>query len=190
MVIPQIYYPFPTYTTTLDAWSSKYAIHVPCLVGYPLYRIENPLQGNFPLIDFENMLILARGKSNILGGIYYGTRDFKENRKGANLIGAADVIRKYYHRPAVRPVAGRITERPPLVPENVTLTGTTLSWTAPADGLTSVVYLIPEGKQVSDACVVKITQEKTMTVTEKGTYLVTTFNRNNVESDPSKPVVF
>jgi hypothetical protein len=72
----------------------------------------------------------------------------------------------------------------------VTLNGTALSWTAPAEGLTSVVYLIPEGKQTSDAYIVKITQEKTFTITEKGKYLVTTFNKNNVESEPSIPVVF
>jgi len=183
MVIPQIYYLLSSFTTTLDTWSRNYAPHVPCLVGYPIYRIN--VDAGFTTESFDKMHELARGKNNILGGIYYNTSLFT-----ANLGGAADVVRKYYDRPAVRPVVGRITESPPVIPENVTINGATLSWSAPAAGLTSVVYLIPEGKTVEDAYLVAITKENSLTVTEKGKYLVTTFNKNNVESSLSKSVIF
>ena len=194
MVIPQIYQNVGTgassFQNALTLWASDYAqaTNTPTLVGLPIYRILTN-EGNFSFANWELMLELVNAESRVLGQVIYTTRDFTANR-GDGGLGTADLMRSYYKHPAVRPVINkRSTESAPTVPSTISLIGSTLAWTAPPTDHTSVVYLIPEGKPESDAYIVAITKDNTINVTEKGKYVVSTFNRNNLESALSKPVV-
>jgi uncharacterized lipoprotein YddW (UPF0748 family)/uncharacterized protein YjdB len=188
VVIPQIYQPVGNgssdYPSLLNLWATKYAIHVPCLVGLPAYRVANPSESVvIPVNDFDEMFRLLRANDNISGSILYNSSAFNANRGGAT-----DMMRtKYNQTPAIRPVFGRITEAAPVMPSGVQLNGVTLSWSANAD-LTSVVYLIPEG--TVEAKVVAVTKGNSCTVAEKGEYFVSTINKNNVESAISKGVAY
>ena len=184
VVIPQIYQAMGTgssnYPALLDLWANKYAIHVPCLVGLPTYRILTS-DGNFPVADYDEMFRLLRANEKISGSILYNSSAFNANRGGAT-----DMMRtKYNQNPAVRPVVGRKTEATPAMPTNLQLNGVTLSWTSSGD-VTSVVYLIPEGAR--EAKVAAITKGNSFTVTDKGEYFVSTINKNNVESAISNGV--
>ena len=214
MVIPQIYQPIDpaftnppnrqdyTFSAFLNTWATKYAPIIPTVVGFPLYRVEVPETSGphsgrivIKVDEFNTMFELTRARPNIVGDVFFTTRDHIANRRSGGGTsgpgpGAADIIRNYYTYPAVRPEIGRKTEMNPIVPQDVNLTGSLLTWTAPPQGLTSVVYIIPEGKEAKDAHIVAITGENSITVTEKGIYLLSTFNRNNVESALSKPIFF
>jgi hypothetical protein len=157
---------------------------VGCVVGLGLYRVENPAESTrFTVGDFDKMCQLATTNKNIHGSIFYNTSSFDANRGGV-----IDMIKtKYFRNPAVRPAYGRKTEADPVIPTNVTITGTALNWTA-ANGLTSVVYLIPTGTTTTQ--VAAITKGNSYTVSIKGKYFVTTFNRNNTESEKSTEVSY
>jgi len=188
MVIPQIYQALGSgnlnFEALLSSWVGSFNTRVGCIIGYALYRVENPAETTrFSVADFDRMFYLATSNQKVHGSILYNTSSFAANRGGV-----IDMLTtKYFKNPAVRPAFGRKTESEPAVPAQVRLTGTTLSWTAAA-GLTSVVYLIPSG--TTTAQVAAITKEASYTVAVRGTYFVTTFNRNNVESEKSTEVTY
>ena len=190
MVIPQVYYSWGTgssqFQAALTNWSNKYGTLVPTIAGLPLYRIA-PSTDNWPAVHFDYMLDAVSKAANIKGAVIYSTADFAAT-SGDKATAIANLKSKYYNTPAVRPEAFRKTEPVPATPDNLTLTGTLLSWTPPVAGMTSVVYLLPENGSAMK--VVAITGETSVTVTEKGRYTVTALNRNNVESLPAKSVVF
>ena len=196
MVIPQLYNNMPGFQTSLETWALKYAAgtNTPTLAGLPIYRILNQTDGNFAFSSWESMMQLVKADRRIAGEIIYKTDDFVLNRRPVgSTVGTADLMRSYYERPAVRPAvlpSSRMKEPAPIVPQNVALTGDLLEWTALPEGQTAVVYIIPEGRPAEEAYVVSITNENSITVTEKGEYFVTAFNKNNVESALSKSVIF
>ena len=184
IVIPQIYQALASFENLLPTWAGSFNTKVGCVVGYALYRVENPAESTrFTVADFDRMFQLATANKKIHGSLLYNTSSFAANRGGV-----IDMLKaKYYKTPAVRPAFGRKTAAEPVVPANVTLTGTKLSWTA-GTGLTSVVYLIPAGG--TETQVAAITKENSFTVTSKGKYFVTTFNRDNEESKKSTEVTY
>ena len=182
LVVPQMYGGYSSWPGYITAWK-KYGDITPLLAGMPFYRILNASDGNFPVSDFDNMFDLSRKTPWIVGHVQYKALDFGSNRGGST-----DVLRSYYKEPALRPLIlppARRTAAPPLTPQNAAINGNVISWTQPASDLTSVVYHIPEGKTINDAYIVKITKDNSITVTEKGEYLLTTFNSDNVESAPT-----
>ena len=187
-VVPQIYQPLGSgnsnFEYLLSSWAGSFNTQVGCVVGFALYRVENPAESTrFTVADFDRMFYLTTSNPKVHGSILYNTSSFAANRGGA-----IDMLKStYFKNPAVRPVFGRKTEADPVVPQNVTLTGATLGWSAPPE-LTSVVYLTPAG--ASQSQVVAITKEHSYTVSAKGSYFVTTCNRNNVESEKSLEVTY
>ena len=187
-VIPQIYQPLGSgnsnFEALLSGWAGSFNTKVGCVVGFALYRVENPAESTrFTVSDFDRMFQLATSNQKVHGSILYNTSSFAANRGGV-----IDMLKsKYFKNPAVRPVFGRQTEAAPVVPTNVLLTGATLSWHANS-GLTSVVYFTPTGSTTPQ--IAAITQSTSYTVTTKGIYYVTTFNRNNVESEKSTEVTY
>jgi uncharacterized lipoprotein YddW (UPF0748 family) len=185
-VVPQVYQALGSGNSNFEAllsnWVGAFNTKVGCVVGLALYRVENPVETTrFTVADFDRMFQLTSSNQKIHGSIMYNTSSFAANRGGV-----IDMLKaKYFKNPAVRPAFGRKTEADPVVPANVTISGSVLSWTTSA-GLSSVVYFIPAGATASQ--VVAITKSNSFTVTAKGTYFVTTFNRDNTESEKSKEV--
>ena len=188
MLVPQIYQPLGSGSSNFEAllpsWVGSFNTRVGCIIGYALYRVENPSESTrFTVADFDRMFQLATSSQKVHGSLLYNTSSFAANRGGV-----IDMLKtKYYKNPAVRPAFGRKTELEPAVPTNVALNGATLHWTTTSE-FTSVVYLIPVGSTQTQ--VAAITKQNSYTVTAKGRYFVTTFNRNNVESKKSTEVTY
>jgi len=188
IVIPQVYQALGTgnlsFEPLLSTWIGSFNTRVGCVIGLGLYRVENPAESTrFTVADFDRMLHLTTSNTKIHGSVFYNTSSFAANRGGViNMVKT-----KYFKNPAVRPAFGRKTEPAPSIPTQVTLSGATLSWIT-ALGLTSVVYFIPNGSTAAQ--VAAITKKNTYTVTERGKYFVTAFNRNNVESKKSAELTY
>ena len=188
VVIPQIYQPLGSgnsnFEARLSSWIGSFNTNVGCVIGFALYRVVNPSESvQFTVADFERQFQLAMASKKVHGSLLYNTSSFAANRGGV-----IDMLKStYYKHPAVRPSFGRQTAADPVIPSGLTLSGTTLSWTAPAE-LTSVVYLTPAGS--TETQVAAITKSRSFLVTVKGKYFVTTFNRENVESKKSNEVVY
>ncbi len=182
VIIPQLYAATGTSASSFNTrvgWWSQYCYEAVPMVGYALYKFGDPSAGtsfqstNELLTQFR----LASAQTKIMGSVMYRAKNFHDNS-----LGIIDVLtREVYTNPAVRPFLGRKTLGDPAPVYQIELTGNTLLWER-EENLQTVIYKIEE----ESTSVVAITGEKEFILPAKGSYCLTTFNGDNVESEISE----
>lgn len=130
---------------------------------------------------FQNVDQLARQFDLVAKNKYaVGSAMYSAKFIMANKIGITDKLKELYSHNAVMPFAGREVAPKPVVPTNLALNGSELSWTVTGPNLKTVVYHFSDLKATGK--VVGVTSNSKMNVTEKGFYCVTTINVDNLES--------
>jgi uncharacterized lipoprotein YddW (UPF0748 family) len=187
IIIPQIYQGTGSGASNFSAllnWWNQYNYKAVLMIGYGLYKFGDPAAGAVfqTTAELEQQFGLADAKPKVKGSVLYSAHYINDNK-----IGITNTLKKLYKNPAVRPFAGRTTLPEPSPASNVNLNGATLTWNAAA-GLQSVVYLIPEN--AAKAQVAAVTSSTSYTVSVKGKYFITTFNKDNTESEMSAQVEY
>ena len=139
------------------------------------YKFGNPAEGQIFMnpLELENQFFYARRNPDIAGSMMFNASAFANNK-----IDILSTVAKIYAERAVPPFFGRHTSPEPGAVQGLSLSGGTLSWNDPGQGLRAVVYRIDDDDQ---AHVVTITTGHSIPA-EKGTrYGVSLLNGDNAE---------
>lgn len=197
VIIPQLYAHTQSTSNNFKErvhWWPQFSYKAVPVIGYALYKFGDVSTGA-PFQDVSELQLQfdrAALEPKIKGSVMYRAKTLLDNP-----IGVVDKLAELYEKPAVMPFVGRKVDADPSPATGVALKGTTLSWGA-ASGVRSVVYCFEykydaDGKQtgVADvATVVGITTDQSLTVSIRGEYVVTTLNKDNVESAISDRVAY
>jgi uncharacterized lipoprotein YddW (UPF0748 family) len=194
VLIPQLYQvtgavtTSSTFNNSFDTWYQFYKTKVALLIGHALYKIGDGSSAGFQTTkELIDQFAIVRRKKSFIGSVLYNANSFLVN-DGHGRIEIIDVLKtEIFKNPAVRPFIGRKTVNDPTPPTNAAISGSTLTWSV-ASGLTSVVYVIPDGETKAQAAA--ITAANTYPISVKGKYFVTTVNKDNVESEKSNEVEY
>ena len=149
---------------------------VPVFIGQGIYRFESGASTTaYRSVDELNKQVNAiRSTKGVMGSFLYNSNSFKANR--LNILGEYS---KLYKKPSLIPFMGRKTLTEPTAPQNVAISGNTISWSAPSDkSWRAVVYNITSAAYATP---VAITSAQAATVPSSGFYAVTFVNGDNVE---------
>ena len=131
--------------------------------------------------ELVNQFDLVRKNQYTVGSSIYSARDILANR-----IGITDKLAELYAKDVLMPFAGREVAAAPIVPSNLKLTGSELSWTGSGSNIRFAVYyfssLTAEGELIA------VTTSNKMTVSKNGHYVVTAINVDHLESKASNTV--
>lgn len=157
-------------------WWGKSMYDVPVFIGQGIYRFESGASTTaYRSVDELNKQVNAiRSTKGVMGSFLYNSNSFKANR--LNILGEYS---KLYKKPSLIPFMGRKTLTEPTAPQNVAISGNTISWSAPSDkSWRAVVYNITSAAYATP---VAITSAQAATVPSSGFYAVTFVNGDNVE---------
>jgi uncharacterized lipoprotein YddW (UPF0748 family) len=194
VLIPQVYSAIglglastSSFHRLVNDWNQHYKAKTVLLIGHYLSRVGDGTTTQFTSAqEIAEQIAIVRRQSGTKGSLLYSAKCFFDN-EGHGKLGVIDVLKDLFKKPVILPFMGRKTMEDPAPPTNVILNGTTLTWNV-SSGLTSVVYLIPEGQ--TKAQIATIIQSNTYQISVKGKYFVTTVNRDNVESEISNEVEY
>ena len=156
-------------------WWAENSFDVPVVIGHGLYKFGNPAEGQIFMnpLELENQFFYARRNPDIAGSMMFNASAFANNK-----IDILSTVAKIYAKRTVPPFFGRHTSPEPGAVQGLSLSGGTLSWNDPGQGLRAVVYRIDDDDQ---AHVVTITTGHSIPA-EKGTrYGVSLLNGDNAE---------
>src|SRR5690606_37205325 len=119
---------------------SQYAYSAKLVIGHALYKFGNSSEASpsspfFSTQELEKQFAMTKRRKKVVGSVMYSARDVYYNR-----IGITDKLEELYDHEAIIPFAGRKIAPEPPTPSNVTISGSTLSWTATGSGIRSAVY--------------------------------------------------
>lgn len=195
IVMPQIYASTTQTFKERVHWWPQFSYKAVPVIGYALYKFGDGTSGAAfqTTDDLDLQFARAALEPKIKGSAMYSAKYLFQNN-----IGIVDKLATIYKNPAVMPFIGRKTEADPTPATSVALNGSTLSWNT-ATGLRTVVYCFEylkdaAGNQTSDmadvASVVAITTGNSIAISTKGKYVLTTLNKDNVESAVSEGVIY
>jgi uncharacterized lipoprotein YddW (UPF0748 family) len=191
-VLPQLYWPrgfkVADYTTLARWWADEVkgsGVHL--YIGQGLYRVgaKDDKAWTKPG-ELAAQVGVNRQFKPIKGEVYFSAKQLLTNP-----LGAIDRVAKtYYARPALLPIIKKLGGEAPSVPAGLKASGTTLSWKPSDRARAYAVYQVPQqGKDchTTDARnLVAIVTGPTYTAKAAGTYLVTSLDRLQHESDAAK----
>ncbi|MCD8078911.1 MAG: family 10 glycosylhydrolase [Bacteroides sp.] len=186
VIIPQLYSATGTSASSFNmrvGWWAQYCYEAVPVAGYALYKFGDASAGTSfqSTNDLLAQLRLADAQPKIRGSVMYRAKNFHDNN-----LGIIDVLkREIYTSPAVRPFVGRKTMPDPSPVFDVEISGGKLKWDRD-DNLRTVVYKVEDGQ----AHVTAITSDKEYMLMSKGSYCLTTVNKNNLESEVSEVILW
>ena len=187
VVIPQIYVATGSTSSSFNnrvAWWPQFSYKAVPMVGYALYKFGDATAGALfqTTAELENQFKLAHAQSKIMGSVMYSATYFNSNP-----LGIINILKsQIYPNPAVRPFLGRKTAADPTPVSGVSLSGSILKWNT-GNELRTVIYKLDANKKGS---VVAITSAKEYTLPSRGTYCLTTVNKDNAESAVSEVITY
>ncbi|MFI6512788.1 glycoside hydrolase family 10 protein [Streptosporangium sp. NPDC050855] len=195
-VIPQLYWPrafaVADYDVLMPWWANEVkGTGVQLYIGQALYRVgttDTPAwtrPGELP-----SHLARNRAYPQVSGDVYFSAKQLSTNP-----LGVLDrLVKNHYSRPALLPLMKDRGGQAPPRPSDVRLQGTSLGWKGSAGARSYAVYRIASGKPgecaTADArnliAVVPAAagERQTLAVPGGGSYLVTSLDRLQNESEP------
>lgn len=185
VVIPQLYQEIGNKYNDFQfrlGWWSQYNYKATLMIGHGYYKFGDP---KMPVafqspIELERQFGLTRNNKKVLGNALYSAKYILLNK-----VGVTDKLASLYKTPAVMPFLGRETAPVPAEPQNVTIENGQLKWTV-SGNVKSVIYFFSDLKK--EAQVIAITKDNSIALNSNGYYCVSTINKDNKESRPSKTV--
>lgn len=186
-IVPQFYYGTSTITTSSYAIDKKYPVwynltdKAPIAGGLGIYRINNTEESAImDNADLQRQLeYLRRQKS--FGSFHYKAGDILLNRGDLQ-----KVLKTMYPTPALIPVVGKTTLPVPAKVGELTLSTNKLTWEPVAVGLRYAIYKISNNR----ATLIVTTDKTEFELKDRGTYVVSAFNKENSEGAHSEELVF
>ncbi len=182
IVMPQLYQDignrYNDFSLRLSQWSAN-SFEAALMVGHGFYKFEST-SGTAAFrssAELEAQFNLTKNNPKVLGNVMYSAKYLAMNK-----VGVTDKLKSIYSDPAVMPFIGREVASAPTVATNVRIVSGELKWTSTGNAK-SVVYYFSDAKKVGK--VLAITDLKTLSVTSKGFYSVSTLNTDSKESKPS-----
>lgn len=187
IIIPQLYFATGSATGSFNNYLTQWersVSDVPLMIAYPLYKFGDPDFGTAfqSSAELQKQFDYASKSAKTVGGVMYSTKHLNSNP-----VNIMSVIKKVYEAPALIPFAGRKTLPDPIVPKDVKLSNGALTWT-PVSDLQYAIYKDQGEKKV--AKLIAITTKGSYELKEKGTYFITSVNKDNVESAISDRVTY
>lgn len=185
VVIPQLYIATGTSASSFNAyvsWWPQFCYKAVPMIGYGLYKFGDGTSSGFQSTsEFLTQFRLANSQSKIKGSVMYSAKYFNDNK-----LGIIDVLKSdIYTRQAVRPFLGRKTIADPAPVYDVGISSGKLRWDR-ENNLRTVVYKVED----NEASVATITSDKEYTPSTKGSYCLTTVNKDNSESEISEIITW
>lgn len=182
IVIPQLYQEignqYNDFQTNLSWWSQN-SHKAALMIGHGYYKFGDPTAPAAfqSAAELEKQFNLTRKNSKVVGNAMYSARYVMLNK-----VSITDQLASLYKKPAVMPFVGRAVAPAPAPVQNVKIEGNSLKWSASGD-VRSVVYYFSDLKKKGE--VFAITRDKSIEVSNKGYYSVSTINSDHAESVPS-----
>jgi uncharacterized lipoprotein YddW (UPF0748 family) len=208
-MIPQIYWSFENqgspYNAITDWWTTVHSgKDVNLYVGHGVYQYaENPIPIGFTNSNqILRQLEFNRERPIIKGSIFFTFRDL--TRTGGTLGASNTMIKNYWNTKALIPEMPWLNSTKPAAPQNVTRSGTVISWDDTANTRYYIVYRISTQTFMSEVAdfiiedpskiIAKVWRNEgsarhsftdTTQSPSKYTYYVTAVNNAHLESMPS-----
>ncbi|MGN0021033.1 MAG: glycoside hydrolase family 10 protein [Sphingobacterium hotanense] len=185
ILIPQLYQEignsFNPFERNLATWS-QFRGKAGLVIGHGYYKFGASDGGAAfqNTAELVNQFDLARKNQYVRGSVMYSARDVLANR-----IGITNKLAELYAKDVLMPFFGREVAAKPATPSNVKLSGNELTWSTTGDVKSAVYYfanLTAEGELLA------FTEEKGLSVSKSGYYVITAVNSDHVESKESTPL--
>lgn len=187
IVMPQLYQSTAQKFKDLAAYWSRFSWEATPMIAYGLYKFGDPQSGSLFMTkeELENQFKISKEFPRFQGHTFYSAKYFFENK-----IDIMDVIKRRFETPAIIPAVKRLAVNLPNQVKDLELVGDKLSWGTSESRF--AVYLLPleSGSTKPTAKLIAITKEKSIVLTEKGRYFVTSLNDDNQESKRSSFIMF
>lgn len=185
VVIPQLYQEIGNAYNDFQArlgWWSQYNYKAALMIGHGYYKFGDPTMPSAfqSTAELERQFELTRRNKKVVGNALYSARYLLQNK-----IGITDKLAALYKSPSVVPFLGREVIPSPTEPQNIRIENGQLKWNASGD-VKSIVYYFSDLSK--EGQVIVITKENNIALNTSGHYCVSTINKDNKESKPSKTV--